>query len=134
MVQLARLTAKPEHVESTWPMLSASLRFASNYLLVAAAALVVSGLYKLSMILETDAGVFRSAYGQALAVKIFLALLMFGIALRNHLIGFRNMSMAAKEREWQRVMKFEKASLRFFKAILIGSIIILLLVAALKQL
>lgn len=133
-VQLARLTTKRENVESAWPMLSASLRFASNYLLIAATVLVVSGLYKLSLILETDTGIFRSSYGQALAIKIILALIVFSVVAWNHLAVFRKMLAAATNENWQEVAGLERTSSRLLKTILIGSVILLLLVAALKQL
>ncbi len=133
-VQLARLTANRENIESTWPVLSASLRFASNYLLVAATVLVVSGLYKLSLILETDTGIFRSSYGQALALKISLAVVMFGIAVWNHLVTFRRMLSTAASGEWQLLIKLTRRSCFVFKLILVGSILLLLLVAGLAQL
>ena len=134
VVQLARLTARRENVESAWPILSASLRFASNYLLIAATVLVVSGLYKLSLILETDTGIFRSSYGQALALKIILALIMFGIAVWNHLVIFRRMLSTAATGEWQLLVKLTRRSCFTFKMILAGSILLLLLVAGLEQL
>jgi len=133
-VQLARLAANRENIESAWPILSASLRFASNYLLIAATALVVSGLYKLSLILETDTGIFRSAYGRALALKIILAFIMFGIAVWNHLVIFRRMLSAAVSGEWQRLFTLARRSCILFKLILAGSILLLLLVAGLEQL
>jgi putative copper export protein len=133
-VQLARLTANRENIETVWPIVSASLRFASSYLLVAATALVVTGLYKLSLILETDSGIFRSAYGQALALKIILALIMFGIAMWNHLVIFRRMLSAAASSEWQLLFALTGRSCLVFKMILAGSILLLLLVAGLEQL
>jgi len=134
VVQLARLTLKNDNAEALWPMLSGSLRFASNYLLVAATALVVSGLYKLSLILETDAGVFRSFYGQALAAKIFLSVLMFGVAVWNHLVVFRRMAASAADQNWREATRLGRNSSRFMKLMLAVSIIILFLVAALQQL
>jgi len=133
-VQLARLTPKNDNTEALWPMLSASLRFASNYLLVAATVLVVSGLYKLSLILESDAGVFRSFYGQALAAKIFLSIAMFGVAVWNHLVVFRRLAASAADQNWPEATRLGQTSSRFIKVILAVSIIILFLVAALQQL
>jgi putative copper export protein len=133
-VQLARLAATRENVETAWPMLSASLRFASNYLLMSATVLVVTGLFKLEMILATDAGVFRSAYGQALALKILLALAMFGVAVWNHLIVFARMRGMAAAGDWQSAAVLAHRTSRLFKIIVLGSIMLLLLVAGLEQL
>ncbi len=133
-VQLARLTARRENLGPAWPEIVSSLRFASNYLLVAATVMVVTGLFKLKMIMDTEPGVFRSAYGQALLIKIFLALGMFGLALWNHLVVFARMSAATARGDWQKVASLERASSRFFKIIVLGSIALLLVVAALAQL
>jgi putative copper export protein len=134
VVQLTRLTAPPEQVEKAWPAIESALRFASNYLLVAATMMVITGLFKLNMILDADPGVFRSMYGQVLAAKIVLALAMFGMALWNHLAVFRRMSAAATASDWQSVLIAARRSSRFFKIILTCSLVLLLLVAGLSQL
>lgn len=134
VIQFVRLSAPRASAEQAGSWLSASRRFVSNYLLVAASVLVITGLLKLEMIMDTEPGVFRSAYGQALLIKIFLVLGMFGLALWNHLVVFARVSAATARGDWQKVASLERASSRFFKIIALGSIALLVVVAALAQL
>lgn len=134
VIQYVRLIGTPGEMHQLWPSHAAGLRLASNLLLIAATFMVCTGLFKLKLILGTDAGVFRSLYGQVLLAKIVLALGMFAVAAWNHLVSFAGLQRAAANQQWQDVAASARASARWFKINSAGSLLLLLLVAILKQL